>query len=114
MKDNPETSSANYVEEKILQILCDLANALEAAATNIKHSIAETIGLGEEKTYDPNNIRWEQAQGQSGPYERSEDVASPDFKQLIEDLTTHQGKVTRDGCFYWLFKNGLTVGRKKR
>ncbi len=114
MTDKPEPTSTSQIEEKILQILSDLANTLEEAAITIKHNIAETIGTGEEKTYDPNSIRWEQAQGQAGPYERSEDTNNPNFKQLTKDLTAHQGKLSRNGYFYWLFNNSSTVGRKKR
>lgn len=101
-------------QEKILEILCDLANALEAAAVNAKHQISDLAGANEESAWNPNNIKWEQAQGTSGPYERAADLNSPDFKQLIKDLARHENKLSKDGYFFWLFKNGSTVGRKKR
>ncbi|MBT0161007.1 hypothetical protein G4O51_13605, partial [Candidatus Bathyarchaeota archaeon A05DMB-2] len=64
--------------------------------------------------WNPERIKWEQAQGSKGPFKRSEDVNSPDFKALLKDLAAHQGSLTREGWFYWVFKNGVTVGRKKR
>jgi hypothetical protein len=64
--------------------------------------------------WDSSRIKWEQAEGTSGPYERSDDVNNLDFKNLLKDLATHKGKLIRDGVFYWAFKNGATVGRKKR
>jgi hypothetical protein len=67
-----------------------------------------------EPSWDPNKINWEPAEGTSGPYERSEDVNNPEFKAMLKDLSDHKGRLTRDGHFYWLFKNGCTVGRKKR
>jgi hypothetical protein len=64
--------------------------------------------------WDPAKINWTQAEGTSGPYERSEDVNNLDFKVLLKDLAAHKGKLQRDGFFFWLFQNGSTVGRKKR
>ncbi|MBS7636585.1 hypothetical protein KEJ37_04535 [Candidatus Bathyarchaeota archaeon] len=54
----------------------------------------------------------EKAEGQSGTYERSEDVNNPDFKAMLKDLASYGGKPTKNGWFYWRFKNGSTVGRK--
>lgn len=107
------TAPVNEAEEKILEILCDLANGLEAAALGVKHQIRELL-RSDEQSWNPIRIKWEQAHGTSGPYERSEDVDSPDFKSLIKDLDQHDGRLSKDGHFYWLFKNGSTVGRKKR
>ena len=73
---------------------------------------------GEEETqkwnWDPNAIKWENAEGFKGEYERSEDVNNSEFKAMLKDLAQHGGKLTRDGHFYWVFKNGSVVGRKKR
>lgn len=95
--------------------LLEFLNACEAGVTAAKRLIADNKGvLQEEKSWDPAKIQWTQTEGSKGPYERSEDTANPDFKRLIKDLTAHQGKLTRNGHFYWLFQNGFTVGRKKR
>jgi len=64
--------------------------------------------------WDPCKIRWEEAQGSSGLYERSEDVNNPEFKSMLKDLAAHGGRLSREGFFYWVFKNGTTVGRKGR
>jgi len=68
----------------------------------------------EKPKWDPAKINWTETQGTSGPYQRSEDVNSLDFKEMLKDLTAHNGKLSREGYFYWTFKNGSTVGRKKR
>ena len=65
-------------------------------------------------SWNPDKIKWTEAQGSSGTYERSEDVSSLDFKEMLKDLAAHDGKLNRDGSFYWTFQNGATVGRKKR
>lgn len=64
--------------------------------------------------WNPDAVRWEKAAGQSGEYERSGDFDNPEFKAMLKDLAEHGGRLTRDGWFYWTFKNGSTVGRKKR
>ncbi len=65
-------------------------------------------------TWNPENITWEPAQGAKGPYERSDDVDNRNFRALVRELERFQGKLTRDGFFYWTFKNGTTIGRKQR
>jgi len=64
-------------------------------------------------SWDPGKISWLKAQGWKGEYERSKDVNSSDFKLMLKDLQGH-GTISRDGLFYWSFRNGSTVGRKKR
>lgn len=59
-------------------------------------------------------IQWVQAEGSKGPYEKSDDVNSLDFKALMKDLEAHNGKLSRDGYFVWKFSKSAVIGRKKR
>lgn len=61
-------------------------------------------------TWNPDKIKWTEDVGKKGPYEKSEDVNN-EFKAMAKDLQEHQGKLTRDGRFYWLFTDGKAVGR---
>jgi len=63
-------------------------------------------------SWDPSKIKWTQEEGAKGPFEKSEDLNSLDFKNLIKDLNAQKGKLYRDGYFYWLYQSGSTVGRK--
>jgi len=65
-------------------------------------------------SWDPSKIKWKEAEGPRGKFERSEDINNLDFKALVKCLAEHKGKLTHEGYFYWLFENGATVGRKKR
>ena len=95
--------------------LLDFLDACEAGIAAAKQRIKEAkLDTNTEPTWSPDKIKWEQAQGTAGPYERSDDVNSLDFKAMLKDLAAHNGKFTRDGTFYWTFKNGATVGRKQR
>jgi hypothetical protein len=114
MKNAKGVTDLTANEEKLIEALSDLANGLESIAVNLRHQISEIIKINEEAPWDPDKIKWEQTEGSSGPYERSEDVNSLDFKAMLKDLAAHQGKLTRDDYFFWTFKNGATVGRKKR
>lgn len=89
--------------------LLEFLNAVEAGIASARQIIKQAK-LG----WDPEAIKWEQAEGQSGPYQRSEDVNNPEFKTMLRDLQAHGGRLTREGWFYWVFQNGTTVGRKKR
>ena len=66
--------------------------------------------------YSLDRIKWVKAEGPSGPYEyadRNDNLGSEDFKFLLEDLKQHNGRMTRQGYFLWLFSNGDRVGRKQ-
>jgi len=89
--------------------LLEFLNAVEAGIASARQIIKEAkVG------WDPEQIKWEDAQGTSGPYQRSEDFDNPEFKAMLKDLQAHNGKLTKEGWFYWTFQNGTTVGRKKR
>lgn len=106
------SESENLAEEMLLEFL----NAVEAGIAAAKQRYKERKGISEEQKplYDPQKIKWEPAQGSSGPYERSEDVNNPEFKTMLKDLQARKGKMNREGLFYWAFENGYTVGRKKQ
>ncbi|MEM2336969.1 MAG: hypothetical protein QXR79_05545 [Candidatus Bathyarchaeia archaeon] len=96
-------------EDLALTALLNFLDAVEAGVSAAKQRIKEAkIG------WNPDKIKWEDAEGSSGQYQRSEDFNNPEFKAMLKDLQAHGGKLTRNGYFYWIFKNGSTVGRKKR
>jgi len=89
--------------------LLEFLNGVEAGIASARQRIKEAkIG------WEPDQIKWEDAQGTSGPYQRSEDINNPEFKAMLKELQAHDGKLTKEGWFYWVFQNGTTVGRKKR
>lgn len=94
----------------------DFLNGLEASIVKMKMQIHKLMGSEPKPKWkwNPNAIKWEKAEGWKGDYERSEDVNNPEFKEMLKDIAEHNGKLTREGLFYWIFKNGSTVGRKKR
>ncbi|MEM4481075.1 MAG: hypothetical protein QXG58_07585 [Candidatus Bathyarchaeia archaeon] len=102
------------LDVEVWDAIFELVNAFEAGILSFKKRLSEQKGVAENLLWNPEKIRWEPAEGQSGPYERSEDVNNPEFQAMLKDLARHKGKLTRNGWFYWTFKNGSTVGRKKR
>jgi hypothetical protein len=91
----------------------DFLNALESSIVKMKAQIEKLEGQ-RIWSWNPDKIAWSKAQGSKGEYERSEDVNSLDFKNLLKDLADHRGSLTRDPWFYWTFKNGSVIGRKKK
>jgi hypothetical protein len=93
-----------------------MLNMFEAAIAKMKQQIAKLVGVEQKPKFqwNPSLIKWEKAQGQKGEFEKSQDVNNLEFKAMLKDLASHGGKLTRNGMFYWSFKNGSTVGRKKR
>ena len=100
---------------KEIESLVKLRDAFRMASEAINEYVdsfapKETAGF----TWNPDKIKWVETEGTSGPYERSEDVNSIDFKELIKDLEVHNGKLSRNGFFYWKFAKSPIIGRKKR
>ena len=99
----------NFIED-----FTDFLNGLEASIVKMRMQIEKLTGSEARPKWNPDKIKWEKAEGWKGSYERSEDVNNPEFKAMLKDLAQHGGKLTRDSHFYWVFKNGSVVGRKKR
>jgi len=76
------------------------------------------VGQQSKPKWDSSKMKWVEAEGSSGLYQRSEDVDSLDFKEALKDLAEHGGKLSRkevDGTwFYWKFEKSAIIGRKKR
>ena len=63
-------------------------------------------------TYDLKNIKTERTEGRNGYYQKAMEQDPGDYRNFIVDLKAHDGKLTRDGLFCWLFGDGKTVGMK--
>lgn len=94
----------------VWDVLFELVNAQEAGITAFKERLKRT----KTEQWDPSKIKWVQAEGNKGPYERSEDINNLGFKEMLKDIQAHGGKMIRDGYFLWIFQNGTTVGRKRK
>jgi hypothetical protein len=98
------------------EMLLDFLDAVEAGIASAKERYKKRKQINAcDFSYDINKIRWKQAAGPSGPYESSEDLDSPDWRQLLQDLMCHDGRLSKDGYFLWLFNNGSSmIGRKRK
>jgi hypothetical protein len=66
-------------------------------------------------SWNPNKIQWIVTPGPNGNYDKSTDFDNIEHKNLVKDLSGHDGKLTRDDSFYWLFdSDNRTVGRKPK
>jgi len=67
--------------------------------------------------YDPEKIGWKTATGAKGefqayPERNIEPEKTPDYISLLGDIKQHSGKLYKNGQFYWVFPNKITIGRK--
>jgi len=95
-----------------VDFLVKLRDALQMAVDACNEYL-ESLVPPEAKDWNPANIKWQQTEGPSGPYERAtaeDNKGISDFEVLMADLNAHNGKLTRNGFFYWLFSNGDAVG----
>jgi hypothetical protein len=80
-------------EERILEIICDLADALEAASVNIKHRIAEITGVKEKAAVKEETFTILKFEKQTGSRLGEYEVA---YKaNNIEDKWTHAYNILR-------------------
>ena len=104
-------------EEVVLEAFVDFLNAVDAGVCAARETIKKAKGLtatAQEGTWNPNSIQWQDANGAKGPYQRSEDVNNLQFKAMLKDLADHEGRLRREGYFYWVFSDNQTVGRKRK
>ena len=99
-------------DNKVSEAVIDFCNAIEAAAVKLKHDLGASPSQVK-YPWNSEKIVWTDKQGDKGPYQISEDNYNTDFRAMLQDLTAHNGKLQREGHFYWLFPDGTTVGRKK-
>ena len=60
----------------------------------------------EQLSYSISKINTEPAEGPNGPYKKAtadKNQNNSDFEALFKDLEEHNGKLTKDGLFCWLF-----------
>ena len=111
-------ATVEHDTKQIIDVLEQIAKDAELESVNILRAIRRLPQQSPAKaethpwTWNPLQIQWAPKEGAKGPYETSEDLNNTDFKQMHKDLTEHKGALNRDNCFYWLFQNGTTVGRK--
>jgi len=65
----------------------------------------------------PEDIPWVKATGGKGPYERypafqQQPTLIPAYTNLLESIKDSKGRFQHGGLFYWLFDDGVTIGRK--
>jgi len=105
---------AEILDTEVWDAIFELVNGQEAGIVAFKQRLGAKKGATPKPSWNPDKIKWEQAEGLSGPYERSEDVNNPEFKAMLKDLAQHNGRFSREGRFYWVFRSGSVVGRKKQ
>jgi len=104
---------------EVLARLRDGLQGLQPAVEAINAYLNNLLKSSESGNWNPHKIKWVEDSGFKGPYERyppnqQKAEATDDYKNMLSDLKTHDGKLTRDGMFYWVFEDATTVGRKKK
>ena len=102
--------------QSLTELLAEFRDWLQAGE-RLRERIDEFLNLIEETRlaeWNPDNIKWTQAEGSRGPYERADKQEGRDFKLLLKDLDEHGGRMTKGAYFYWRFDQSETVGRKPR
>lgn len=100
--------------------LLDFLNGLETSIVKMKMQLEKLFGEAKVKgspklPFDASKINWQKRTGAKGEFELSEDFDSLDHKSLLKFLNEHAGGcINSEGWFYWVYKNGSTIGRKKR
>lgn len=105
-------------ETKTLEILCDLADALEAAAVKLKHEVAELQGIQKEpQNQDFSKLVWEDKQGEKGPFQQTSEKSNQNsilWQQLKVKLKEHSGFWQNQGFKFWFdMQNENVIDRRR-
>lgn len=91
-------------DEKVLEILVDFANAVEAAAVNVRQKISEIVGVTTTVAADFNKLPWETKRGTKGEYQQTSKRSTNNndiFQALQRNLREHNGFWRHQGFNYW-------------
>jgi hypothetical protein len=100
--------------------IVDYCNAVESAAVKLRMQIEKLFGSeakvkGSTKLpFVASKIQWQDRENEKGKFQVSEDYSNPDHKALLKFLNEVGGCVASEGWFYWIYRDGSTVGRKLR
>ena len=104
--------------DKTLEILCDLADALEAGAFKVKHEIAQLQGLQKEpQNQDFSKLVWTKKEGTKGEFEQASEETNNNselWKTLKTNLKQHNGFWQNQGFKYWFDRQQETVVDRRR
>lgn len=113
------------------KMLAGLRNCFQQAVENIdiylnwlgqKQGFQDAEKVSQEQrrwSWNPDGIKWTKTKGAREEYERypAEDQkieATPDYKNMLQDLKEHAMFISRDNVNYWVFPDLVTVGRKQK
>jgi hypothetical protein len=97
--------------------------AQEAGIVQLRTQIRKILGDTKPSAklpFDVSRIRWQDRENEKGKFQLSEDYSNPEHRGLLKFLVGHTGGCvnSRDSggrlWFYWIYKNGSTIGRKLR
>ena len=77
--------------------------------------LEETEPQEKQPEYDLMKVITQQTEGRNGYYLKAsadDNQNNPDYLALVKDLKQHNGKLTRQGYFAWLFDDQKTCGMK--
>ena len=114
----------NEETEKVLEILVNFANAMEAASVDLKHSVKEVVGIEKmapsEVKYDSkdfDSLKWETKEGTKASYQQTTKEANQNndvFQALKKILQSHKGFWQNSSHKYWFHQNNENIIDRRR
>ena len=98
-------------KKETVGLFVDYCNEEIELYTKWKKRLLEMIG--EPSPAPVTNGPYKQATGPKGEFWVRDDVESDEYKNLLADLKSHNGRMRKDVYFYWILKDGKAIGRKK-
>jgi hypothetical protein len=95
---------------EIKNILLENYNIVKLIDERIKN-FEDALALIEKADQGKESLDWVSTNGPKGPYELLKPCSNPQYLTLLKELQDHQGKLTKEGYFLWLFMDGA-LGRK--
>jgi hypothetical protein len=104
-----------YTLNHLVEVIEDLQRQLSGKPAPQEQKTKEAAppqALPQHKEETKKSSPWQQQKGKKGIFELRTDIDTNEYLTLRDEIWKENGKLAKDGFFYWIMQNEDGIGRK--